>query len=62
MFLTLGGVFWIVYDVIRQILKKLTIPFNWLSFGILHIVINILMLYLFGAVINELDLGVSIQM
>jgi len=45
LFLILGWVFWLIYDIIRYILKFITIPFNALSFGFVHLLLNVAILY-----------------
>lgn len=61
-FLILGGVFWLVFDVIRYILKLLTIPFNMFSFGAIHLFLNVGVLYLIPVLINKNTMGVTITM
>jgi uncharacterized membrane protein YvlD (DUF360 family) len=61
-FLTFGGTFWLIYDLVRKFIKTITIPINWLTFGLLHTIINIGMLYVYAYVVNHLDTGVTITM
>lgn len=61
-FLLLGIALRLVYDVIRYVVKLVTLPLNWLTLGILHILINILILYLMPWVFTALQTGVTITM
>ena len=62
LFLMLGGIFRLIYDVIRHVLKLITLPLNWISFGLVHILLNIWLLYAFPYIVNALDIGVTMTM
>ncbi len=62
LFLLLWGIFRLIYDVIRHILKLVTLPLNWMSFGLIHILLNIWLLYAFPYIVNALDIGVTMTM
>lgn len=61
-FLLIWWIFWFLYDVLRRLLKILTIPFNWITFGLIHTALNIGVLYAFGVVVNSLELGITVTM
>ncbi len=62
LFLLLWGIFWLIYDVIRHILKLVTLPLNWVSFGLVHILLNVWLLYSFPYIVNALDIWVTMTM
>jgi len=59
--LIVGGIFWLVNDVAKAIVRLFSLPLIWLSLGLVSIVINVLALYGFVYVVNRLDLGVQFQ-
>ena len=59
--LIVGGIFWLVNDVAKAIVRLFSLPLIWLSLGLVSIVINVLALYGFVYVVNSLDLGVQFQ-
>jgi len=61
-FLLLGIALRLVYDVIRYVVKLVTLPLNRLTLGVLHILINILILYLMPRVFTTLQTWVTITM
>lgn len=64
-FLTFGIlaiVFWLVHNVIKVILKVLTIPLKYLTFGAFSLVLNVLMLYVFEFLVNNSTTGVIIHL
>lgn len=61
-FLLIWGIFWLVYDIVRRILKVIAIPLNRITFGLTNIIVNIAMLYAFATVVAYADMGVTITM
>lgn len=61
-FLVLWWVLWIVYDVIRYVLKVLTIPLNFMSFGVVHWIINVGVLYIIPHFVAQTEMGVTVTM
>jgi len=61
-FLFVWGIFWLVYDLIRHILKLIAIPLNRITFGLTNIVVNVGMLYAFSEAIRYIDIWVQIKM
>lgn len=61
-FLLVWGVFWLVYDIMRHLLKLIAIPLNRITFGLTNMLVNIGMLYAFAEVISYIDIWVQIQM
>lgn len=55
----LGFIFWIVYYIIRNIIKFITFPIRWLSLGILTILINVWMFYFFQWLVSYLNINVD---
>lgn len=62
LYLLLGGVFWLIYDIIRYILKFITIPLNAISFWIVHLILNVWVLYLIAPITRAIDNTIMIQM
>ena len=62
LFLILWWVFWLIYDVIRYVLKFITIPFNALSFGLVHLVLNVGILYLIPLFVSYANTGTTVTM
>lgn len=60
--LALGAIFWLIYWVIRKILKFLATPVTMLTLGIASIIINIVVLYAFQYIVNQLNLGVTVTL
>lgn len=58
--LVMGFFFWLVYQIVRPLLKFLTTPVNRLTLGIAWILINLIALYVFTYVVNSLNFGVHI--
>lgn len=58
----LGVIFWILNSVLKRILNILTLPVKIITLGISSLIINIMVLYVFGRVVNYLDVGISIQL
>lgn len=60
--LLMGFFFWLLYQIIRPLLKFLTTPINRLTLGIAGILINLITLYLFTYIVNSLNFGVTITL
>ena len=55
-FLTFGilaSIFWVVNNVVKVILKILTIPLRFVTFGLFSLVLNMLMMYIFEYLVNN---------
>lgn len=52
----------LIYDVIRYVLKFITIPINIFWFGIIHFLINIWVLYLLPYGVNKAGMGTQVIM
>jgi uncharacterized membrane protein YvlD (DUF360 family) len=61
-FLLIWWIFWFMYDILRRLLKLLTLPFNWITFWFVHTALNIWTLYAFGYVVNALELWIQVTM
>lgn len=61
-FLVLWWLLRLIYDVIRYVLKFITIPINVLAFGFVHLVINIWVLYLIPYWVNKAWMGTVVTM
>lgn len=48
------------YEVVKKIVWLLTLPFVWLSFGLLWLIINIVLVYLIQYIINQSWIGLTI--
>lgn len=61
-FLLLGVALWIVYDIVRYVIKIATIPVNRFTLWLLHVLINIGILYLLPFVFTYLYPSVTLEM
>lgn len=61
-FLILWFVFWFFNFILKRILKILTLPLKILTFGISSIVINVLVIYMFGYVVNTYKFGILVSL
>ncbi len=62
LYLVLGGVFWIVYDIIRRVIQVVTKPLSWLTLWLLWVLLNIVAIYGFAYIVSfVLELGVVIE-
>lgn len=59
-FILIGTVFWIINDVLRNIIQTITLPFKFLTLGLSSIIINIGVIYLFEYVINTYMQNISV--
>jgi putative membrane protein len=64
-FLTFGilaVVFWIINNVVKVVLKILTIPLKYITFGLFSLVLNVLMIYIFEFLVNNSTVGVLVHL
>ncbi len=63
MVLILGGIFWLIYDIWLKIVKIIALPFSFFVFisNIFVLFLNIIWLYLFIYIVNNLDLWIHLQ-
>ena len=64
-FLTFGilaAIFWVVNNVVKVILRVLTIPLKYLTLGLFSLVLNMLMLYVFEYLVNNSSVWVIIHL
>jgi len=61
-FLILWWVFWLIYDLIRCVLKFITIPFNALSFWTVHLILNVWILYTVPYFVSLANTGTTVTM
>lgn len=61
-FLVLWWLLWLIYDVIRYVLKFVTWPINALWFWIAHMLINIWVLYLLPLWVNLTNMWTKVTM
>lgn len=54
--------FWLINNVIKVVLKILTIPLKYLTFGLFSLVLNVLMIYVFEFLVNNSSVGVIIHL
>ncbi|MBP7841289.1 phage holin family protein [Patescibacteria group bacterium] len=52
--------FWIINDVLRNIIQTITLPFKFLTLGLSSIIINIGVIYLFEYVVNTYIQNISV--
>lgn len=60
--LLLWAIFWAINDIIKSILKLITLPFRILSLWLLWIGINIAVFYWYQYIISSLDIWIQIQL
>lgn len=58
----LSIIFWIINNVVKVILKILTIPLKYITFGLFSLVLNVLMIYIFEFLVNNSTIGVLIHL
>ena len=58
----LAAAFWLVNNVVKGVLKVLTIPLKYLTFGLFSLVLNVLMIYVFEFLVNNSSVGVFIHL
>jgi len=64
-FLTFGilaAIFWVVNNVVKVILKVLTIPLRFITLWLFSLVLNILMMYIFEYLVNNSSVWVIIHL
>jgi len=60
-FLILWIIFWFLNNILKKILKIVTIPLKIITLWLSSIIINILIFYVFEAVINNSNLWITIN-
>ena len=64
-FLTFGilaAIFWVVNNVVKVILRVLTIPLKYLTLWLFSLVLNMLMMYVFEYLVNNSSVWVIIHL
>ena len=64
-FLTFGilaAIFWVVNNIVKYILKILTIPLKYLTLGLFSLVLNILIVYIFEFLVNNSSMWVIVHL
>jgi uncharacterized membrane protein YvlD (DUF360 family) len=61
-FILLALFFWIVNNIIKIVLKILTIPLKYLTLWSFSLVLNMTMVYLFEYLVNNYSIGVRIHL
>lgn len=64
-FLTFGilaAIFWVVNNIVKVVLRILTIPLKYITFGLFSLVLNMLMMYIFEFLVNNSTMGVTIHL
>lgn len=64
-FLTFGilaAIFWVVNNIVKVVLRILTIPLKYITFGLFSLVLNMLMMYVFEFLVNNSSMGVIIHL
>ncbi len=51
LYIGLWALLWVVYNVLRPVVKMFTLPINRLTLGIAHILLNIAFIYIFPHVV-----------
>lgn len=59
-FILIGTLFWIINDVLRNIIQTVTLPFKFLTLWLSSVIINIGVIYLFEYVVNTYIADVSV--
>lgn len=62
LYIWLGFIFWMINDVLRSIVKVITLPITRLTLWIFSILINVWAFYLLMHVVNALNLWVGIEL
>ncbi len=57
----LGFLFWVIYDISTKIIKLLTLPLSWLLGPIFAIFLNIVAIYLFVYIVNNLQIWITLH-
>lgn len=47
------------YEIVKKLVWLLTLPFAWVSFGLIGIVINVVLVYLVQYTINHSGMGIT---
>ncbi len=57
----LGTILWVINDVVKHIIKLLALPFTFLFWWLILILINVALLYLFQLVVLQLDIEAMVK-
>ena len=60
-FILLAILFWIVNNIVKWVLKFLSLPLTYLTFWSSVLVINVILMYVFEYVVNGAWLGISVK-
>lgn len=58
----LAAIFWVVNNIVKYILKILTIPLKYLTLGLFSFVLNTMMIYMFEFLINNSSMWVTVHL
>lgn len=61
-FIVLALFFWIVNNIVKMVLKALTIPLKYLTLWLFSLVLNMLMIYIFEYLVNNSNIWVMITL
>ncbi len=61
-YLLIGVVFFLIYGVVRRVVKFFAFPFQLLTLGLIGVVINIISIYICQYIVNTYLTGISMQL